>query len=381
MSPTDPPDAPAALPGKARRARTENTRQERILTLHRKLKAARRPIPVGSLLDELDCSRATLYRDIAFLRDALGAPLQLGGEPSAVRYVQNEGEPSFELPGLWLSSGELHALVALYEMASRRTGAGPLNEALAPLKGRIARLLEAETGRSGWPEGRIRVVASTPRQLDETVFRTVASATLEGWRLAFDYDARTTGRSDERTVSPQRLGHYRDNWYLDAYDHGRDGLRSFAVDRIDRPRVLEEAAEQLPTAELDNQVQAGYGIFSGPARATAVIRFSARASRWVADERWHARQEGRWLADGRWELRVPYSNPRELLGDILRHGADAEIVAPLSLREQGRSMLELAIANYDAAVATGPVPADDAEDEDDSGPGAGGAPGSTGRLI
>lgn len=356
MANTDLPDVTADLPGKPRRARTENSRQERILSLHRKLKVARRPIPVSTLLDELGCSRATLYRDFAFLRDALGAPLLLGGEPSAVRYIEHEDEPSFELPGLWLSSGELHALVALYEMASRRTGAGPLNEALTPLKGRIARLLEAETGRSGWPEGRIRVVASTPRRLDETVFRAVASATLEGWRLAFGYDARSTGRSDERTVSPQRLVHYRDNWYLDAFDHGREGVRSFAVDRIDQPRILDQPALQLPDGELNEQVQAGYGIFSGPARATAVIRFSAKASRWVADERWHAQQEGRWLGDGRYELRVPYSNSRELLGDILRHGADAEIVAPLSLREQARSMLELAIANYDAAVGAGSDP-------------------------
>ena len=353
MTNPDPPVDAAAMPDKPRRARTENSRQERILTLHRKLKAARRPIPVATLLAELGCSKATLYRDFAFLRDALGAPLLLGGEPSAVRYVERDGETAFELPGLWLSSGELHALIALYEMASRRTGAGPLNEALTPLKGRIARLLEAETGRSGWPEGRIRVVASTPRRLDEGVFRAVASATLEGWRLAFDYDARSTGRSNERIVSPQRLVHYRDNWYLDAFDHGRDGVRSFAVDRIDRPRILDQPVEQMAAGELDQQVQAGYGIFSGPARATAVIRFSAKASRWVADERWHAHQEGRWLADGRYELRLPYSNSRELLGDILRHGADAEIVAPLSLREQARSMLELAIANYDAALATG----------------------------
>src|SRR5476651_2045830 len=62
-------------------------RYERILTLHRLLKSAHYPIPLSRLLSELECSRATLYRDVAFLRDALGAPIEsAGGEQAAFRY-------------------------------------------------------------------------------------------------------------------------------------------------------------------------------------------------------------------------------------------------------------------------------------------------------
>ena len=340
---SDNADLPASKP---RKPRAENSRQERIMALHRKLRAARRPIPVETLREELGCSRATIYRDLGYLRDALGAPIILGGEPSSARYVEAGGE-RFELPGLWLSSDELHALVALYEMASRSTGAGPLNEALTPLKARIEHLLTVESGRSdGWPEGRVRVVASAARRIDEAVFRSVATATLERRRLAFHYDARSTGRGTERIVSPQRLVHYRDNWYLDAWDHGREALRSFAVDRIRQPQLDKAAAQEVDPATLDAHVVAGYGIFSGPSRAIAVIRFSAKAARWVADERWHSRQEGQWLPDGRYELRLPYSNSRELLGDVLRYGGDAEIVEPLPLREEAKSTLHLALANY-----------------------------------
>jgi len=74
--------------------------------------------------------------------------------------------------------------------------------------------------------------------------------------------------------------------------------------------------------------------------------FSAEAARWVSEEHWHSRQEGRFLDDGRYELKVPYSNPRELLMDVLRYGADAEIIAPVSLRESAKSSLQLALSNY-----------------------------------
>ena len=68
-------------------------RYERILTLHRLLKSAHYPIPLPRLLDELECSRATLYRDVAFLRDALRAPIESGGndQAAAFRYELGEG--------------------------------------------------------------------------------------------------------------------------------------------------------------------------------------------------------------------------------------------------------------------------------------------------
>src|SRR3546814_17008609 len=75
--------------------------------------------------------------------------------------------------------------------------------------------------------------------------------------------------------------------------------------------------------------------------------FSAKAARWVADEHWHSKQQGRYLADGRYELKVPYSAPRELLMDVLHYGSDAEIVEPASLRAQARTLLPLALGNYE----------------------------------
>jgi predicted DNA-binding transcriptional regulator YafY len=81
-------------------------------------------------------------------------------------------------------------------------------------------------------------------------------------------------------------------------------------------------------------------------RSWATIRFSPHAARWVADEHWHSQQQGQWLKDGRYELKVPYSNSRELLMDVLKYGPDAEVVAPISLREEMKIMLQLAVGAY-----------------------------------
>ena len=320
-------------------------RYERILILHRLLKSAHYPVPLPKLMDELECSRATLYRDIGFLRDALGAPVEsVAGEPVAYRYEQGEGE-RFELPGLWLTSDELAALLALNELIGR-SGPGVLSGALAPFKSRIEHLLSDHASGKALPIERIRVIPWGARKLDQQAFRVVAGAVLERRQLRFRYRARTTGSDSRRTVSPQRLTHYRDNWYLDVWDHDREALRSFAVDRIADAQALETAARDVPEAELNVALASSYGIFAGAPKAWATIRFSAHAARWVADEHWHSQQQGSWLVDGRYELKLPYSNSKELLMDVLKYGADAEVVAPLPLREEMKIQLQLAIGAY-----------------------------------
>lgn len=321
-------------------------RYERIVRLHRLLRVNRTGLTLERLIEETQSSRATVYRDLAFLRDALGAPIDTDASTHRVHYESDSG--SFELPGLWLSADEVYALlIARQALATQSEGA--LAEALGDLGPR----LRAQIGDRVDQLGRIRVLRQASRKLDEGSFRSVSSALLERRQLDFSYRARSTGEASVRNTSPQRLCHYRDNWYLDAYDHSRRGLRSFALDRISATQLRESAAEDLPEDQLDAHFASSYGIFSGPARAWATIRFSAHAARWVADERWHSQQKGRFLSDGRFELQLPYGNARELLMDVLRYGPDADVVAPVSLREEMRSLLTLALSNYEGTRARG----------------------------
>src|SRR5690606_27311815 len=215
------PVAPAATrrasPRNGTRPRREGhnpgmDRYERILSLHRILRTSRYPVTVARLQEELECSRATVYRDLAFLRDALMAPVVGDGE-AGFRYDAEEGG-RFELPGLWLNSDELHALLAAQQLLSR-SGGGVLASALAPLQARIDRLLDEHSAGKRWPVERVRVIPHRGRRMDEHAFRTVCSAVLQRRQLAFDYRARSTDEKTRRTVSPQRVTHYRDNWYLD----------------------------------------------------------------------------------------------------------------------------------------------------------------------
>jgi len=157
----------------------------------------------------------------------------------------------WQLPGLWFSANELRALLTMDRLLDDLQP-GVLAELLGPLRK----------------------------------------------RLKIRHTRRMEGEVLEREVSPQRLVHYRDNWYLDCFCHKRQALRTFAVDAIE-----------------------------------AVLLFNPTCARWVSRETWHPNQDGKMQLDGTYLLKFPYSREPELVMDILKYGADVEVLAPESLRK------------------------------------------------
>jgi proteasome accessory factor C len=169
---------------------------------------------------------------------------------------------------------------------------------------------------------------------------------LQRRRLQIDYASRARTDVSSREISPQRLVHYRDNWYVDAWCHKSEGLRTFALDCVQTAQLLPTAALEIADERLNLELSGSYGIFSGAPTATAVLRFTPERARWVSAEQWHPHQQGVWTADGSYELSVPFHRNEELILDILRYGPDVEVVAPAALRIAVAQRLEKAAAQY-----------------------------------
>lgn len=321
-------------------------RFNRIYALHRCLGQARRPVSRRRLEEQLECSTATVKRIIQDMRDTLGAPIEYDREHNGYYYRRlRPGEAPYELPGVWFRPDELHALLTAQHLLSRLQP-GLFGNLLAPLRGGIQRALEAGAGKGDEVARRVRVLSMAARQLDSGVFTLVADALLARRRLQVDYDGRARQGGTERELSPLRLVHYRENWYLDAWCHRAGDLRMFSVDRIRSVRVLNSASHEVSDAELDRRLAGSYGIFGGEPTDIAIVRFDASAARWVADECWHPEQQTRWLEDGRFELRLPYGQPTELVRDLLRWMPECEVVGPPALRTRVAEVLHKAAARY-----------------------------------
>jgi predicted DNA-binding transcriptional regulator YafY len=320
---------------------------DRIYKIHNVLKTRRVPVSRAELARQLDgCAESTVYRLIRAMRDYLNAPIEWNGEAGGYRYRRDAQGDAYELPGLWFNARELQALL-VFDRLFESLEPGLLGEHLAPLAQRVSQLLEHKRLGLSETARRVRVIGMAARPAGEW-FHVLAGAVLQRRRLRLRYHSRGKDEISERTICPQRLVHYRDSWYLDGWCHLRKGLRSFAVDRVRHAVELPDPARDIPDDELDEHLASAYGIFSGKANKTAVLRFSAERARWVADERWHPKQVGQFLTDGRYELRIPYRDDRELLMDIMRHGPEVEVVAPETLRRAIAEKLKSALARYDA---------------------------------
>lgn len=317
---------------------------DRIYELDRLLRGRRTPVPLQRIMDELECSEATAKRAIRHLRDRLNAPVRWDRQREGYLY-DTDREPRWELPGLWFNADELYALLSSYRLLES-IQSGLLDEYVRPLRDRLQRMLRNR--RAGHPqiERRVRILPAASRDLPGTAFRQVAAALLERKRLRVRYRARSGDGPTERDVSPQRLVHYRSNWYLDGWCHLRQALRSFSVDRIEVLDVVDAPTLDLPDDELDAFFATAYGIFGGEPTDTAILRFTPYAARWVADEQWHPKQVHAWLDDGRYELRVPYGDPTELIMDVLKWGPEVEVVGPDGLRAKVGQRLQEALDAY-----------------------------------
>jgi predicted DNA-binding transcriptional regulator YafY len=305
-------------------------------------------ISLQAIMNALEVSRATAKRDIEALRDRFDTPIvydrDVGGyriDPSQL----GQGAQVAQLPGLWFSPEEAYALLTAQQLLSTLEP-GLIGPRLKPLTDKLNKLLSSAGHSVEAVQTRIKVSPAGKRRLKLDAFQVIAAATLQRKRLRFSHYNRQTGERSERNVSPQRLVHYRDNWYLDAWCHQREALRSFAVDAVNDCRVLDESALTVPEAELQATMESSYGIFRGRPKAWARLRFSPQRARWVSREVWHAQQRSHIEPDGSFVLEVPYADERELVGDILRFGADVEVLQPPQLRRMVQMAVVKAVERY-----------------------------------
>ena len=313
-------------------------RTERFQTIERMLRA-RKVVPRQAFEAELEISRATFKRDLEYLKDRLNVPIAYDAAAGGYRLEASDRTP---LPGLWFNGEELQALLTL-DTLLESLQPGFLGQDLAPIRERLRALVDQGEHPLDALRTHVRLVAQGARRLEPASFKAVAGAPRDRRRLQMTYFSRSSGQIKERTVSPQRMLHYRENWYLDAWCHRENALRRFSLDAMEAAMVLETPASEVDGNELDRHLSGSYGIFSGVPKHTARLQFTAERARWVATESWHEQQNGTWQEDGSYVLEVPYADDRELVMDILKHGRNLRVLGPPALQQRVRDELQAAL--------------------------------------
>lgn len=318
-------------------------RTERLYKIDRMLND-RKVVPITEFLEELEVSQATFKRDLEYLRDRFNAPVIWDRDAGGYRFDKQGVGDAYELPGLWFSASEIHALLTMQQLLGS-LGPGLLTPHIEPLLTRLRMLLDREDVPVDAVEKRIRIQKVNARAYEPEFFGPIATAVLQRRRIVIDHHNRSRNEVIRREVSPQRLSYYRENWYLDAWCHLRNELRSFGLDAVKGVWLGTEEAQEVADEELAAVLDSGYGIFSGKDVQWAELEFTPSRAQWVSKERWHSQQESHFTADGSYRLRLPFSNPTELVMDILHHVPEVKVLSPQSLVNAVKQSLEKALAS------------------------------------
>ncbi|MEO5771040.1 MAG: WYL domain-containing protein, partial [Burkholderiaceae bacterium] len=306
-------------------------------------------VSFAELMDELGVSRATLKRDLEYLRERLDAPIVYDRFANGYSIRPDARDPRqtrHELPGVWFSEREIHALLTMHQLIEGLDEGGVLARHLQPLLVKLHGMLGSSAAEAQALVKRVKILSAARRPVVGRHFELIGSAITLRRRLQMSYWVRSRREQTERSVSPQRLVYWRNTWYLDAWCHSTDALRRFALDAIRSADLLELRAKEVPLKTIEAEMDAGYGVFSGTRLHWASLHFSPEAAQWVQHEQWHPQQQGTPHDDGGLTLRLPYGDPTELVMDILRHGDQVKVLAPAALAKRVASQLQAAAARY-----------------------------------
>lgn len=306
----------------------------------------RKCVPRGDFLSELEISPATFKRDLEYLRSRMQASIVYDRYLGGYKFESASNVERIEMPGLWFSEKEATALVLMQHLLSSLDQGGLIGPHIEPLTAIIDGILGQSETSAKELRKRIKVVGIGSRKNSIENFSEIGTALLKRSRLDISYYSKSKNETTEREISPQRLIYYRENWYLDAYCHLRNDLRSFAVDGISKATLSNRKAEEISDRQCQEHFAESYGIFSGKATQRAKLRFTPEHARWVSGEHWHGQQLGSFDKEGYYNLEFDYNQDPELIMDILKHGSGVEVISPASLKNKVKTELRKAIEVY-----------------------------------
>jgi len=321
-------------------------RTERLYKIQ-KLLQTKRFVHISEFLRLLEVSRATFRRDLEYLRDRLGAPIIWDRDRNGYSLQQStDGAELSNLPGLWFTEKEVHALMTMMQLVHDLDPASLITPQINAIQERLMNILDSGCDDAREMAQRVRILPMARRSVDDEIFQLIAGALVRRKRIEIRHLNRQSNQETVRQISPQQAVYYRDNWYLDAFCHQKDDIRCFSIDAIVSAKELDKPAVSLQREAIQVAFESSYGIFAGEGHQVATLRFSPFRARWVAKEVWHPHQRAKFNSDGSYILEVPYGDDRELILDILRQGPDCEVLEPPSLRTAIAKRLEKSLSIY-----------------------------------
>ncbi|MBK7999710.1 MAG: WYL domain-containing protein [Verrucomicrobia bacterium] len=311
-----------------------------MMRIHQAIAAGQYP-NATKLAAEIEVVTKTIHRDIEFMRDRMGLPIEYDSRKFGYHYTEEVNA----FPTLQITEGELVALLIAEKALQQYRGTNfekPLISAFKKMESSLPDTISLNF--ADWDQS-ISFRTSAEPVLNLEIFDALAKATAGHQQLELSYRKPGSKQPQPRVVDPYHLANINGEWFLFAYDHLRKDIRTFVPSRI---QGVQPTGKKFPRPEkfsVEKILRDSFGVHSAQGDYNVVIRFDAYAADYIREKRWHPSQELRELKDGGVELRLKLSSLGEIQRWILGWGGSAVVVAPPELIDSVTKAAQNLIAN------------------------------------
>lgn len=281
------------------------------------------------LANELEVDPRTIRRDITYMRDQLGVPLEYDSHRNGYRY----SVPGYQLGFFKVTEGELVALLLAERLLQQYRGT-PFESDLRQAFRKLTTLLpDAVSIRLDTLADCLAVLPAVEMAYDPAIFATLAKAVLERRCIEAVYHTADRNEATTRTLHPYSLLFRDESWYVVAWDSYRDDIRIFAVQRFCAARNTGERFERPVNFRVSDFLADSFGVVRGDETHRVILRFHPPTALRIAEKTWQRGQTLEWLPNARLILRFQVNDLREVKRWVMFWGADCEVLGPEPLKQ------------------------------------------------
>ena len=300
-----------------------------MLQVHEHLQSGRRT-NCRTLADALEVSKRTILRDIDFMRDQLGLPIEYDHGSHGFFYTREV----VQFPTVKISEGELVALSVARKALTQYRGTPyekPLRDAFEKLTAGLRDQIQFSW--NGDLDSSISFRAAGQSVGDLGTFEAISQAVLQSEELEFFYLKLAGEQAERRRVQGLHLACIDNQWYLFGRDLHREGsIRTFALTRMTEVENTGCHFEKPVGFSLDEHLAGSFGVFSSQAAESVQLRFDSFSARLIREREWHPSQRLLTAEDGSLGFTMHIGISPEVERWILGWGEHVEVLSPTSLR-------------------------------------------------
>lgn len=309
--------------------REEKVKFHRILEIDNEIRSS--SFPNGtSLAKQFEVSRATIMRDIEFLRDRYDAPLEFNQQKNGYYY----SDPTFFVQSVMLTEGELFTVSTIMPLLEQYRNT-PLEDSFKKIMNKITELMPDKVSiDSYFVSNDIEFIPDPLPQIEPEVFETIFKAVKLNQTIHFDYRSISKQDYSSRDFDPYHVICQKGNWYICGFCHKNNDIRVYAFSRIKNIKLLESNFAISEDFDLNDHIDSSFGIWNSKEAPVKIeLLFTKEINTYVLERTWHKTQKIEQKSDGSVYLTFMTNQLQETLHWVLNFGGNVKVLNPPELAQ------------------------------------------------